>query len=455
MKNLLISFLLVTLQALPLIAQKDTTFVLQSTAIAQDSIQPSMLLEVRNEVLKLQEPVRTLFKFNVLSLTPLLTGRNPFLLQTGTSFPWPIDLQVAAEQKIGKAFSIGVHLNANLISNDYSEPGITPASDHVLLGNFSLQPELRWYYFMKSWQKNGVQAANLAGPYISANYRWVHYRNGAVLNSTNNVYGGIVMFGVQHRLFDHAYFDIGYGLGISRPEDRPTYNNKTTLNSVLRVQVGFALSKPKRQNVSAPNYCEALRCYREEHHLLKFDLLNLFDFYSNGTVTRINLRPKIAFEQKIGDSPFSLEGGLNLDRWIAQIQINQTDPPSSSTGQNLGIELVLQPRYYFQMKRNIAKGKAGNNLNGMYLGLYNGYRVNWTQYNSNTYPESSTRTETLNLAFLVGCQYRFLRRGFADFFIGAGRSFAQSAIKQNSQYLSETNSQDLLLISKFRVGMAF
>ncbi len=455
MKNLLTSFLLVALQALPLIAQKDTTFILQSTAIAQDSIQPSMLLEVRNEVLKLQEPVRTLLKFNVLSLTPLLTGRNPFLLQTGTALPWPIDLQVAAEQKIGNAFSIGVHLNANLISNDYSEPGITPASDRVFLGNFSLQPELRWYYFMKRWQKNGVQAANLAGPYISANYRWVHYRNGTVRNSINNIYGGILMFGIQHRLFNHAYFDIGYGLGISRPEDRPTSNNKTTLNSVLRVQVGFALSKPKRQNVAAPNYCEALRCYREEHHLLKFDLLNLFDFYSNGTITRVNLRPKIAFEQKIGDSPFSLEGGLNLDRWIAQIQINQTDPPSSSTGQDLGIELVLQPRYYFQMKRNIAKEKAGNNLNGMYLSLHNGYRVNWTQYNSSTYPESSTRTETLNLAFLVGCQYRFLRRGFADFFIGAGRSFAQSATKQNSQYLSETNSQDLLLISKFRVGMAF
>ncbi|MFZ4477581.1 MAG: hypothetical protein ACOYPR_20470, partial [Saprospiraceae bacterium] len=124
MKNLLISFLLVALQALPLIAQKDTTFILQSTAMVHDSIQPSMLLEVRNEVLKLQEPVRTLFKFNVLSLTPLLTGRNPFLLQTGASLPWPIDLQVGAEQKIGKAFSIGVHLNANLISNDYSEPGI-------------------------------------------------------------------------------------------------------------------------------------------------------------------------------------------------------------------------------------------------------------------------------------------------------------------------------------------
>jgi hypothetical protein len=455
MKNLLISFLLVALQALPLIAQKDTTFILQSTAMVHDSIQPSMLLEVRNEVLKLQEPVRTLFKFNVLSLTPLLTGRNPFLLQTGASLPWPIDLQVAAEQKIGNAFSIGVHLNANLISNDYSEPGITPASDHVFLGNFSLQPELRWYYFMKRWQKNGVQGSNLAGPYVSANYRWVHYRNGAVRNSINNIYGGILMFGIQHRLFNRAYFDLGYGLGISRSEDSPSYNNKTTLNSVLRVQVGFALSKPKRQNVTAPNYCEALRCYREEHHLLKFDLLNLIDFNTNGTVTRINFRPNMAFEQKIGQSAFSVEGALNLNLWHAEILNIQTTPAFVGDGQNIGVELVLQPRYYFQMKRNIAKGKAGNNLNGMYLGLHNGFRSNWFQYNSSTYSKYSTKTETLNLAFLVGCQYRFLRRGFADFFIGAGRAFSHSAVKQDSQYLSEANSQDLLLISKFRVGMAF
>ena len=106
-------------------AQTDTTFILNSTSV--ESFAPSVALtEARTEVLKLQEPVKTLFKCNLLALSPITTGRASFGEQGGVvnSRNWPVDLELGVEQKLGKPFSIGVSASTAVVSYNAYNPDI-------------------------------------------------------------------------------------------------------------------------------------------------------------------------------------------------------------------------------------------------------------------------------------------------------------------------------------------
>ena len=435
-------------------AQSDTTYII-GRSTTESATEPSMAYtEARTEVLHLNEPIKRLLKCNVLSLIPFSTGQIPFSTQnTVVSISWSMHLQLSAEQKLGNSFSLGMHISSALLSEDLNERGIYMESGLHYLSKISIQPEVRWYYRMKKQVKKGIQASNLAGPYLGLNYRWAHYRKDVVQNSVNNVYGGLLMLGIQHRLFKYGYFDLGYGVGVTRPEKDPANDNPALFSSALRVQLGFALSGSKQQSAKAGNYCEFLRCFREERRMFKLDLLNLVDFYGYQGYQRVFLRPNLAFEQKIGQSAYSIESQLNLELGYSHTKSIYTTIPY--TGTFVDLEWVIQPRHYFQMKRNIAKGKAGNNLNGLYWGLHTGLKTGRSKYGSNIVAGNLIVTKGYDLALVFGCQYRFLKRGFVDLYVGAGKGYTHEALKDNKALISESSRQGLLLLGKFRVGVAF
>ncbi|MBU6341794.1 MAG: hypothetical protein KGS48_09895 [Bacteroidetes bacterium] len=454
MKNFSFVLILICANAIQICAQKDTVFI-QSSTVIENGENPVALVEGSKELLRLQEPVNTLFKLNLLALSPVLTGRDPFIRQVGVaSFNWPIEFQAALEQKLGKAYSLSLGFSSTLFSGGESDFGIATQSGNYILRDFGVQAEARWYFQMKNRVKTGVQASNLSGAYLGANIRWKHYRDAILHYPVNDVYGGYLLFGIQHRLFKRGYFDLGYGFGASQTEKNFYTGLQRKYNSVLRLQLGFALSNPKPQAAQSTNYCEVLHCFREEKRMFKINLIGVLSLDVYPLLNVLIVNPNIAWEEKIGSSAFSVETGLFTDLSFFGTRSNKNHSGAVVSGNAVSVSLSVQPRFYFDQKHRIATGIAGNNLNGLYLGWNNLFEKRHSKFNSSFSPNTSTQSTEYTTGFVVGCQYRFLRKGFVDLNMGAGQSFyhvENVGGGNNSSY----NRRSFAPLARFRVGLAF
>jgi hypothetical protein len=446
--------------AFRLLAQSDTSFISSSTSV--ETFAPSVALtEARTEVLKLQEPVKTLFKFNLLGLSPITTGRAAFG-QTGdviNSRYWPIDLEFSVEQKIGKPFSIGATIATSAVSYNGYNPDIFRKPGRQYFQNASFEAEGRWYYAMTKRINAGKQANNLSGPYLGASFRWIHWRKDVVLeNTVNDQHSAFLNVGIQQRIFKHGYFDLGYGFGYLRSEESPSIRNNRYFSSALRAKLGFAIAGPSSKDDSKGSYCEALRCFREERSMFKIDLLNLINFSSYYYTKQLDFTPSIAWEQKIAQSAFSVEteASLSMSYRGFRYQDDYQNFEVRSDYQSFKAQLVIQPRYYFDLNRRIAKGTAGNNLSGPYVGLHNVFSKAWSNGSSSYALPTRSDINEYGIGLVVGCQYRFLRRGYVDFNIGRGKSTASGYIIDSvGNRYNIGGSWGKYLIGTFKVGVAF
>ncbi len=445
--------------ALRLQAQTDTTFILNSTSV--ETFLPAIALtEARTEVLKLQEPVKTLFKFNLLALSPITTGRASFGEQGGVvnSRNWPVDLEFGVEQKLGKHFSIGVSASTSVVSYNAYNPDIYRKPGTQYFQNVTLEAEARWYFGMKNRILAGKQANNLSGPYVGTSFRWIHWRKDVVAeNGINDQRGAFLNLGVQHRVFKHGYFDLGYGFGYLRSEESTYSRRNRYFSSVLRAKLGFAIAGPSAKDDSKGSYCEALRCFREERSMFKIDLLNLINFTSFYYTKELDLTPSVAWEQKINESAFSIETEFNLNMRFSRFRVTDSNNQRvKSDYQYYKAELVVQPRCYFDLKRRIAKGTAGNNLSGPYAGLHNVFSKTWMNGTLTIDLPTEFRINTYGVGLVIGCQYRFLRHGYVDFNIGRGVSTSSGHIIDSEGIRNDVNGDwGKYLIGTFKVGVAF
>ncbi len=441
-------------------AQTDTTFILNSTSV--ETFLPAIALtEARTEVLKLQEPVKTLFKCNLLALSPITNGRTLFG-QAGevvNSKNWPIDLEISVEQKIGKPFSIGATIATSAVSYNTFNPDIFRKPGRQYFQNATFEAEGRWYYAMTKRINAGKQANNLSGPYLGASFRWIHWRKDVIFeNGVNDQRGAFLNVGIQQRIFKHGYFDLGYGFGYLRSEESPYIRNNRHFSSALRAKLGFAIAGPSSKDDSKGSYCEALRCFREERSMFKIDLLNLINFSSFYYTKQLDFAPSIAWEQKINQSAFSIEteASLAMSYRGFRYQDDLQNLKIRSDYQSFKAQLVVQPRYYFDLKRRIAKGTAGNNLSGPYVGLHNVFSKTWLDGKTSFSLPTEFRISTYGVGLVVGCQYRFLRHGYVDFNIGQGVSTSSGHIINSDGSRNTINGDwGKYLIGTFKVGVAF
>jgi hypothetical protein len=93
---------------------QDTTFIV--TSEVNDQWTPTALVEARNQIFKLQEPVRTIFKLN---LTTRLAGdEHRFVDRTGISAnDAGLSLDLGAERKLSPSFSLDAGLQIRVISD--------------------------------------------------------------------------------------------------------------------------------------------------------------------------------------------------------------------------------------------------------------------------------------------------------------------------------------------------
>lgn len=415
-----------------LFAQTDSTNTQIRTE--QGAMEPQKVVNRYDEVFGLHEPTRWLFKWDAASALPAL-GFNPQDVNAG-------GLRFDAEWKPGQAFS----LNASyMLGMEFILDGFD-----VLNHSFSLEP--RWYFGMRKRVREGRGASNLSGNYVGLELQTL-LRAGKVAPDARTIYrGALARIGMQRRLFRYGFFDISYGIGL-RSYPLTVYNRgRTNVFSDACVGVGLALARPQTtRNAQAPGYCEVLQCFREERRMLKIDLFNLFRITSSD---RFAGTARVALEQKIGDSPFSVELEGQLQGWFANFEYTFSEPATHKV-RNFSYGTQLQGRYYYAQKRRIATGKSGNNLSGAYLALQGDSR--WGQNATTVQPANGNSSKIKSSSALVrggllwGIQYRLFEKGFIDFNFGAGWGRENITTETNGM----NTFKELHILGSLRAGLAF
>lgn len=423
------------LQAVAINAQTDT---LPAPEIRTEEgvLERQRIVNPYDEVFGIHQPARWLFKWDVAGFLPSL-GIDPDEYDFTDG-----GLRFDIEWKPVTAFSI----NASYQLGIYNVTGDAAFTTH----SFRVEP--RWYFGMPKRVREGRGASNFSGNYVGLELTRVSKISDPdpFYRRSSSYRGLMARFGLQRRLFRYGFFDVSYGIGV-RDYAISIYNSgQSNIYSEARVAVGLALAKPKRaSSAQPPAYCDVLQCFREERRMFKVDLYNLFRIVSTDILTSTS---RIALEQKIGQSPFSVELEGRLGGFYSERDFGSSKQTLSQI--NYGVQ--LQTRYYYGQKRRIATGKSGNNLSGAYLA----WQTDWWQGYTTIKSESSNgdnphiaraKQSQLATGLLWGVQYRLFQRGFIDFNLGGGcgRNFygdLSSGVKDPVQ---------LHVMGGLRVGLAF
>jgi hypothetical protein len=418
-------------------AQKDTVFVSHSES--SETLTPTVLTDARNEVFKMQDPCRFLLKLNLAPLLPVQSREITTYNGIFEDNTWDVQgLDLSGEFKLTPSLSIDAGVQATLRSQDNWFTSITA------------RIEPRWYYGMARKIKNGKQADNLSGNYLSVEYAYSRYRNKSI-GSRNSL---LINWGAQRRLFNGGYFDLGFGAGVGTVASNQFSRGGRVFFARPRAAIGLAMASPRSEK-SAGTYCDVLRCFVEERRMWKLDLFNLVDFYSDYRLRAVSLAPTIAFEQKIANSAWSVNTEIGGRYYNARYTIGLNDLKQYFYSQFYQASIALEPRWYFNLKRRIAEGKSGNSLSGMYAALQTRWAYSYDPA-GNLQEDVARSIQHWSVAPVWGFQQRFMRNGYVDFNIGPGLASKKYTLRsENGDKLTLKRGGLFYLAGGLRVGLAF
>jgi hypothetical protein len=242
------------------------------------------------------------------------------------------------ERKIGKDWSIDMGASYLGTANDISY--------------FDLKIAPRWYYQMRKKIKEGKSGNHLSGNYFSTG---LVYQRNTVSANWLTFFGE---WGFQRRYLANGFLDFGLRAGYSNPLDSGT-EGSFTLGS--NVNIGIAFAKD-RQGLDDSRLCDVFKCYEAERRLFKVNIFQLFNSIFIDDVQSIRSTIELGYEEKIGNSPFSI---------AAHIAGTFSRSKNQDFFRTRGFTLTTRigPRYYYNLKRQIAKGNSGNGLSANYFAL--------------------------------------------------------------------------------------
>jgi hypothetical protein len=380
-----------------------------------------------------KEPQKTLLKMGIISA--LLGG--------------PCEL-VSFEHKLNQDISLHYGLNILTSGTPSSSRNVqtpdNPNKDTLAYFSspsfgFSIEP--RWYFTMRKDIKNGLVANNFHGNYLGLRTSFeleistvpkpnTPTQIGAEKFVLNQYMSNELTFGIQRRILNRQYIDFGIGTGIKTRLRTTDADNKIKSQQWLfnyRLAYGFILNKTTKVKNDAAR-CDVLRCFEEEKGMWKIGLSQL--------ISRLNEKQFIggllvAYEQKIPKTSLSIEGSIGLKGQIQskKVILLQTDD-------KYALNLGLLSRYYYDLKKRIARGKSANNLSGEYFGL----RVDYINAASTYNLQSNAAIGT----FLWGKQQRLLKHLNLDFWIGYSVESKKTKLET-----TQTNG----LSGNFAISLAF
>ncbi len=314
-----------------------------------------------------------------------------------------------------------------------------------------LRVEPRVYFAMPRGIRAGQSANNFSGNYLGLEVSRAELfgQSGESHALPERERTVTLRFGIQRRLFRFGYFDLSYGLGWRSWEQKFFYQNTPRqeffANARVAIGVAFATGGRRRAGQTA-SWCDIIRCFREESHTWRIDLFRTLVL---DNAREIQGELPVAYEKKIGSSPLSveLEGRLIYGHTRSYGNIYTAGEHINWIGGGLAIE----PRYYFTLKKRLARGHSGDNLSGPFLAL----RLQGRLENAGaTGGVDFTQTTKQVVALpLFGVQYRILRNGFIAYKIGAGVAF--TGINGSHALSNGEPSMDMYWLSELKVGLAF
>lgn len=344
------------------------------------------------------ENQRFIDRYENVFMTKVPTRRMFKLAYTATTYKG-MGLTASFEYKVSPSFS----LEAAIYSRAAHE------GDGIYLDKFFRQLSgqnlfvsagSRWYPNMKRRIARQQSANNFSGSYVSALYE----RSVGAIQ-----YGRVrdhfsLTYGFQSRFLANGSLDFSVGLYYLRPfPDWYTFGwpvrsgfQSNNLVFASRSLIGLAFGDWKRTG-SGP-LCDVLHCdyLVKQHFKVRLPEVNI-------GLQNQSVRAEIGYERKIGKSPFSMNFNIRNES-----ERSTRYERKDRMGRR---EIEAQLRFYYLQKRQVRRGKASDNLSGLYLGARFGYR--WDYSNTTGNREMHIRRKPI-VGILAGYQQRLFHKLYFD-----------------------------------------
>jgi hypothetical protein len=411
---------------------------------------------------------------------------------------------IELERKIGKEFSLNVGLSMPLDLVDVFDNN--PQGDRVTSLTYIVEP--RYFFGKNKSVLNSPVTNNLNGNYISLRagitQNFLRLSNDGSKGFTPELKMNkrqlALNYGMQRRVFNHFYVNYKIGLSMSDLEILtgqveysanfvPPYpiSRRKTLEVAYgfdnQFTVGLAFGGGKK--TIANNSCDLFRCFEEEQQLFKIDVKELLGRFDN---RNISSKIMLGYEKKLGKSSFSIntefsgkfaqnkdndfspwKGVLGLGRFDYGYEPTIPSAPNPlgqrvfNTYKYYNASLTVEPRFYYNLKRRIAKGKSANNLSGSYIALafVKGFDFDQIPNTTLTIDNQLVGNTLSHTYFLVtprwGHQRRLFKNGFMDFSISPlWQEFSSIKTEKGRVINSDKRFLDFNeLKADFKIGFAF
>ena len=353
---------------------------------------------------------------------PSLQLRGPSNEISG-GLPSSLSYAFGYEHKIGSLFSIDVGLSGGYVY------------DFQWSSHFA-SAEVRWFYDMKKRLQKGLQANNLTGSYVGFRYGQSFEIPSIKIvsklvelpfigNQSNGWYKNSQIFvlklGTQKRFFERGFADFSLNIG------RTTYDlalpNQSSINipapkdewflfSDVKFGLGFTAAQ-KTANLKASD-CNIWKCFKEENQLFKINIAAPFTL----TNRQLSFSLPVSYERKIAKSAWSINTELNLSLSYLSRKALQSFGSQFFVA---GSAILVQPRYYYNLKKRIREGKSANNLSGNYFAIMGSQLLSFSDmdYNPIFQVKRETRWYNTRAAYATwGMQRRIFEKVFFDFQLG-------------------------------------
>lgn len=435
-----------------MIAQKDTSF--QTIRQEIGDYQAPVIETPSDRLFYTKVPSRFMGKWNMSDVIAYIANK---IQPTSVLNQLPLD-DVGIEYKCSPSFSLGGYVH---------DATRTKRWNQFIRAGWVVSAQARWYHDMKKRINSGRSANNFGGRYLALNSSfWDNSSSASFLD--NRVI--TLRYGLQQRVLSRGYFDVSIGAGISNYYSGSTKSTVFSIDQSVSLGIGNFLSGRFRSANKPSNkdggICEILHCQDEQSKMIKFSLLDLVEFQANGDIYNLQLRPNIAFEQKIGQSPFSIELALDGEYSVDQNQSFSVFDQKNYTNRiaSANWNITGEAKWYYSMRKRILSGRSGNNLSGAFIGLQLNRRnfiedaFNFQTEGPGSLDDDLVSGDYWSTNLVWGIQQRVLERGFIQFIIGAGSTFGGNDYQYEGpdRQLTKVDRQnELNLVADLKVGFAF
>ena len=443
MKNLLFAALLSLLGTPLLYAQQDTTF----TTVKEETgtIEPQHYETQYDQAFRTMTPAKWMFKWDMSKLIPQEYYDNPFASNE-------FKLSVGSDYKITEDVSLGVgYTFAKSFTGGFNSR--RQANYH------QIQTNLRWYYNMSQKIKQGRSADNFSGNYLGFQSEFATGTHQGLTYRDYNEFQFFARYGIQRRLLKRSFIDLSYGLGANFIPAKPGYtaSGAWKFSANQQFAIGLAHFSPRKDKEPSGGFCDVLHCFDENKRMLKIDLLNVLNIYEfSKEIKNVGFSPSVAFEQKLGSSPFSVEFGARGNLNYLELNWYGLNPdPYHHKG--IGGALQGEFRWYYNLQRRILTGKSGNNLSGPFIALNAEQDWSHTNYAGNGLVPYMLDIKKTTTRVAWGFQQRVFDNAFIQFKAGLFNSWVDKQFKNlDPSYYDDGGKYSYWsYFTELKVGLAF